>query len=726
MTPPQASLSGSYRVTTRLKRWGGIALVGGLAALAWWPLSSLEHSWGLESLYALRGPRPAPPHVVVIALHGAAAQALGVAPRPDRWPRALHAELVERLHAQGARSVAFDLLFDRERDAADDARLERALREAGNGVLVAYLRRDLHNMGSTVVAIDHWVPPMPALGDAALATAAFALVKSNEGVLSYLAFAPEGDERASLPWVLAAHHDAAALRALGKVLSNPPTQASELLSALRRAARAQPGLLDNAADGEVIQTTQWRQALRDPSNEVYLNMYGPPGQITTLAYDQALAALREGGAKAEVFRGASVLVGTSEFSQTEQRDVYRTPWSTRDGLDVSGVELGATALANRLDGSVIRPLSGAAAAGWMAALAMLWLLPWRLASARWAAPCWLGMAVAYGAVVSSAFTHLNLWWPWAVPLFVVWPVTGLLGLGLRVREVERQRHRLRLALSRYGPREEVARLARALRDGDDRVYVACLSTDIEGYTRRIEGLGPADARRWLNAYFEKAFPIVRQHGGHVVDHAGDSMLCIWLSAHDHAQACQQAVAAARALSAALNDTTTEGLACASHPATPTRLGLHFGPVSLGEVGDAAHAEQRVVGDIVNTASRIQSANKALGTRILVSDVVAGYLPAGECRALGYFLLAGKQAPVGLAEPLGTAGAQHLREQHAQALAAWEAGEWTQARGALDSLLAQWPHDGPARFLINQVSEAAHGNASTLPDGERRLIRLHLK
>lgn len=721
MTPPETTIARSYRFSAHLRRWAVVVVAGALAAVAWWPLSSLEHSWGLESLYALRGPRPAPPQVVVIALHGAAAKALGVPARPDRWPRALHAELIERLHAHGAHAIAFDLLFERERDATDDARLARALREAGNGVLVAYLRREMHTVGGTAVAVDHWIPPMPALGDAAMATAAFALVKSNEGVLSYLAFAPEGDERPSLPWVLAAHHDAEAVRALGQVLRDPPTPTSELLSALRRAAGDRPGLLDKTVNGESAQTSRWRKALLEPGNEVYLNMYGPPGQIKTLAYDQALAALREGGAGAEAFRGAMVLVGSSEFSQTEQRDVYRTPWSTRDGLDVSGVELGATALANRLDDSVLRPLSGATAAAWMAALAMVWLLPWRLASARWAAPCWLGMAVAYGVAASSAFTHLNLWWPWAVPLFVLWPATGLCGLGLRVREVERQRQRLTLALSRYGPREEVARLARALRDGDDRVYVACLSSDIEGYTRRIEGLTPADARRWLNAYFERVFPIVRQHGGHVVDHAGDSMLCIWLSVHDHAQACQHAVAAARALSTALNDTPADpAAACA-----PTRLGLHFGAVSLGEVGDAAHAEQRVVGDIVNTASRIQSANKALGTRVLVSDVVAGYLPAGECRALGYFLLAGKQAPVGLAEPLGTTGTR-LRERHAQALAAWEAGEWTEARYALDKLLAEWPQDGPARFMMNRVEQAVENNPPTIPASERRLIRLHLK
>lgn len=720
----------SYRVTSALRRWAGVAVYGVAAAtLGLSPLSALERSWGLESLYALRGIRPPPAQVVVIALQSEAARALGVPVRPDRWPRAFHAELVERLHAHGAQAVAFDLLFDRARDAQEDARLALALKAAGNGVLVAYLRRETQRAGTAaMVAVDRLVQPLPLLLDAALATAPFALVKRSEGVLSYLAFAPQGDNHPSLPLVLAAQAEPEAVAALMPMLNTapgaPPLAPHVLLSRLRREALANPQHWRAERPGESSATARWRQQLADPAPEIFLNLYGPPGQVQTVAYDRALAALREGGAAAERFRGVTVLVGASEFNQPEQRDVYRTPWSTDDGLDISGVELGATAVANQLDGSVLHTVSQPMQIGLLAALAALWLAPWRVWRPRWAAAASLTVAAGYAGTAAWAFGSAYLWLPWALPLIVVWPVSVLLGLGLRLWDVERQRTRLRLALDRYGPREEVARLARELRHADDTVYVACLSTDIENYTRRVEGREPGEARQWLNAYFETVFPIVRANGGHVVDHAGDAMVCIWLSGSDAGAACRAAVRTACALHAAVNDATPGG--CFDPDACPTRLGVHFGPVSLGEVGDAQHAEQRVVGDIVNTASRIQSANKTLGTRVLVSNLIAQHLAPNEYRALGQFQLSGKRQAVGLVEPLlGRDDA--LRAQHTRALDAWERGDLGAAQALARAVLERWPDDGPTQFLLQQLVLACRMETAGLtPSGDQKIFTLGLK
>jgi CHASE2 domain-containing sensor protein len=242
MNTPKARTARSYRVAPLLRRWAVVVLFGaGAALLAVSPLHRLERSWGLENLYALRGERPMPPRMVVVAIHGAAARALGVPARPDRWPRALHAELLTLLQARGARVVAFDLLFDRVREPPGDERLAHALRQAGNGVLVAYLRRDMQRSGDTLVAVDQLVQPLPVFSEAALATAPFALVKSPEGVLSYLAFAPEGDDHPSLPLVLAAQMRPDAFAPLLGALPAPaPSAPHTLLGALRRAALARP------------------------------------------------------------------------------------------------------------------------------------------------------------------------------------------------------------------------------------------------------------------------------------------------------------------------------------------------------------------------------------------------------------------------------------------------------------------------------------------------------
>ncbi|HRH74391.1 MAG TPA: CHASE2 domain-containing protein, partial [Zoogloea sp.] len=77
------------------------------------PAGDLEHGAGLELLYALRGTRPPPPEVVIITLDSRSARALGQSERPERWPRSLHARLVNGLTDRGARVIGFDVLFER-------------------------------------------------------------------------------------------------------------------------------------------------------------------------------------------------------------------------------------------------------------------------------------------------------------------------------------------------------------------------------------------------------------------------------------------------------------------------------------------------------------------------------------------------------------------------------------------------------------------------------------
>src|SRR4030067_1973161 len=78
---------------------------------------------------------------------------------------------------------------------------------------------------------------------------------------------------------------------------------------------------------------------------------------------------------------------------------------------------------------------------------------------------------------------------------------------------------------------------------------------------------------------------------------------------------------------------------------PPRIGLHSWEILLGNIGAAHHFEYRPVGDIVNTATRIEGVNKYLGTRILISREVRSKIHGFLTRDVGVFLLAGKSRPV---------------------------------------------------------------------------------
>src|SRR3569623_1024814 len=169
-----------------------IASLGAVALVL--PLGqALEENLGLSLLFDQRGIRPPPPEAVVVPIERGAADALGLANRPDQWPRALHARLIERLHAAGAAAIAFDIHFKEPRDGDDI--LAAAVRRAGNVVLFAYLERDTSAFAQT----ERLIPPTPILASAAAAVAPFALPMLPVRINRYWAVQDSAGGAATLP-----------------------------------------------------------------------------------------------------------------------------------------------------------------------------------------------------------------------------------------------------------------------------------------------------------------------------------------------------------------------------------------------------------------------------------------------------------------------------------------------------------------------------------------------
>lgn len=645
-----------------------------MTAIALSPARDLEHGAGLSLLYALRGTRQPHPDVVIITLDSRSARALGQSDRPERWPRHLHARLVHGLVDRGARVIGFDILFERAREPEDDQALAAALQRAGNVVLMEGLSRETITRadGGVIGHVDHLTRPLPLLRDAAWATGPFIMPKTPEGVFEFWGFIPSVGDHPSLPMLM-----------------------GQLMTA------GGPGALSPSPDIRLHA----------------LNLYGPLGTIRSLRYSEALDLVADPVAGATAFRGKAVLIGFSEFNQSRQRDIFRTPYSTADGLDVSGVELCATALANLLDGSGLRRPDEASLMGillaWSAILAALWhFAPTRRALALSAA-----LGIAWVALASWSFARHFVWLPVILPGVIAPLVATAFGLFSHSRRARQREHALEKALALgLGPggSEKLAALLRGC-EGGRNVHGVCLCSDIEAYTSLSETLGPEATRDALNRYFAGFQPIVESHGGHVMDIVGDSLMCLWLAEDSAEEACQRACAATLALHRLMNEAPP-----GDGTALPTRFGLHYGPVFVGEVGADARRELRVVGDIVNTSSRIQNVNKTLGTRILISATVREHLaplPSGAyTRPLGTFLLAGKRSPVTLHELAS-------RPLPGPALEAFDAARHAYAEGAIDlahlhlhTLLAECPDDGPGHFYMARCEARRAGQSFPDADG----------
>ena len=745
--------------------------LAGVLAVAIAPFANIEESVGLHWMFNLRGPVSAPAEVVVVAIDEQSAQKLGLPDKPRDWPRNLHAQLVHYLAQAGARVICFDLTFDvPSTPPSHDQEFSAAIERAGNVLLAASLRKETIRMRSATgqsignVVIEKPAPPIPILEKAARGHAPFLLPKSSR-VNTYWTFRSNSGDAPTLP-VLAFQiyaRDAfeGFLTLLRKVEPDIPLgfpeKASQVLASEAGASitfAVRDALIKDPRIGERMSqqlrdssgsdlTVEGRRAIQSllhlysTSETSYLNFYGPPRSIETVSYYRVLEAARStdpssaGGLDANAFRNKAVFVGfsaASEAGQDRLRDDYRTVYSQPNGLDISGVEVAATAFANLLEDRPLRPTPPA----WQLAIVAAWGLALgiacRLLRPIPAAGVVYALAAVYLWVVYDRFVDAALWLPSIIPIGVQLPLALFAGLWLNYLDTRREREIVKQAIGRYLPSAVVDQLARnigPITSANQVVFGTCLATDAEKYTSLAENMDPGELGKLMNEYYAELFVPVERLGGVVVDVVGDAMVAIWAAASSDAKlrgnACQAALEIIQALD------RFNG-ASVGRPALLTRFGLHSGQMLVGSIGASRHYEYRAVGDIVNTASRIQSLNKTLGTRLLASEpTVDDCLDQFITRPLGSFLLAGKSNAVSVVELLGRKqdlGAQSsLCEMFAGALDAYRSRRWREAADRFSDILQSVPDDGPSRFY----RERCEHMLLNPPDGEwTPTIRVDIK
>jgi adenylate cyclase len=148
---------------------------------------------------------------------------------------------------------------------------------------------------------------------------------------------------------------------------------------------------------------------------------------------------------------------------------------------------------------------------------------------------------------------------------------------------------------------------------------------------------------YLNALFGTMIPVVNRHNGFVNKFLGDGFMAVFGAPVDKGEPCRDAVAAAKELIAEVERLNRDGNV---HP-TRIGIGLHVGKAVTGNVGTAERKEYTIIGDVVNLASRIEQANKQLGSSLLVSEPVARAVDDPKAEDVGLVELKGQPQPVRL-------------------------------------------------------------------------------
>ncbi|MCL5023884.1 MAG: adenylate/guanylate cyclase domain-containing protein [Nitrospirae bacterium] len=736
---------------------GLTGLIFGLSPLG----GDLEETLGLSLLFKLRGPRKAPSDVIIVSIDKISADHLGLPYDTRKWPRTLHARLVEHLAKEGASVIAFDMYFDEARSPGEDRVFAEAVGKAGNVVLCERIRSEKislngkESLPSGDVSIVRLLPPVTPIGENASALAPFPLPKVPVRVSQYWTFVTGAGETPTLPVVafqifstqvydefLSLLKKASSYplpeTLPGKEMLSTPGTIEKTILAIRNIFEKEPagsaGMLNwmsraKTAPGDLPGQQRLASLVkmyRNPDS-LYLNYYGPPGTITTVPYYRMIQkANGEGPPSPPSMKGKVVFVGLSELLEFEQKDGFYTVFSQEDGRDISGVEIAATAFANLIEDLPLRSLGPAAHIALLLWWGLLVGVLCRVFSAPLAAGGLIALGLLYLFFSEHQFASLGRWYPLVSPLFFQMPLAFFGAVLSKYIEANRERRNITKAFRHYVPAEVAERLAEdvaELKAGGRLVHGVCICTDVEHYSSLAETMELRQLGRLMNEYYERVFGPVKEHGGFISDVIGDSTLALWISSDPADLPRDEACLAALGIDSAVREFNRDR----EGPRLRTRIGVHAGQLLLGNVGAADHYEYRPVGDMVNTATRIEGLNKHLGTRILVSGEVMRHAEGLLAREIGAFLPEGKTRPLVVHElicAIGEADAQRREccRLFQEGLSLFRRQLWDEAGVKFGEAGDCMEEDGPSRFYLRLCEEFRNNPPGESWDGVVRMER----
>ncbi len=619
-----------------------VATLLALAALVWREAPPFAAADGetLDWRFRLRGDQAPGPEVLLIAVDDRSVSTFG------RWPlpRGVLAAAVRALARDGARVIAFDLLFADAQPAGPDGDPDRELANAliearativpyafvfsedGGGTAVPpFVARSAYriyrlpdqNRLTTAATPSGVIAPIPVIGNAAAGAGHVTVVLAADGSLRF---------------------DRSAIVYGDDLYPSLAIEAVRLYRDLARdvvAVRLGEGII---MGGERLSV--------DADMRMAVNYYGPRGTFPTVP----LADVVAGRLPPDMATGRIVIIGATASGVG---DSFVTPFSRT----LPGPEHFASVIDNILyhrylirgERALAFDLLAIFAGALLAAAAATIRRP-LIAMAAAAA-----LLVGWAALAQAAFVFGRLWlngvFPTLTIILTLSLVTAirLVGEGRLRREAERQRTNL----ARYVPAAVAGRLAGADKPyGADRVQqAAVMFVDMVGFTRIGEHLAPAEQLALLRAFHGRVEAVISAHGGSIDKFVGDGASASFGAFDPQVEDAARALRCARALS---DDIAVWAATYADRGSAPRiSIGVHYGPVVIGEIGGARQQQFTVSGDTVNMASRLEALTRSHGVVIIASDALMECARAvGETDAVAGFVALPDQAIRGKSRPMG--------------------------------------------------------------------------
>ncbi|WP_119418678.1 GAF domain-containing protein [Desertibaculum subflavum] len=283
-----------------------------------------------------------------------------------------------------------------------------------------------------------------------------------------------------------------------------------------------------------------------------------------------------------------------------------------------------------------------------------------------------------------------------------------IGYMLVFEDITREK-RVRSTMSRYMAKEVVDKIlegGREVMEGSSQLATVLFS-DIRRFTSLVERMTARETVTMLNEYFGEMVEIVFRHGGILDKYIGDAIMATFGAPIVSGSDADNALRVANGMMTALRG-LNQRRAAKGLEAIEIGIGLATGPVLAGSIGSEKRMEYTVIGDSVNLAARLESANKHYGTHVLVAGETIDHVEwPHRFRELDLIRVKGRQRPGSIFEALD----HHTEESFPngetvlacfkEGLALYRSRLWMPARQAFQAALAANPEDGPSKVYIDR-------------------------
>jgi adenylate cyclase len=519
------------------------------------------------------------PRIVIVAVDDESLASIGSWP----FPRSQHAHLIDSLSEQGAALIGYDVTFSEESNPVEDEELAGAIDRAGN-VVVAATATFTGKLGDVPRADGVLEPIAPVAGVAQVAHAN--VIPDPDGVV----------------------------RALPPIVETPSGDLLPSLSlALLGSAESLEGPVIFRPDGLQI------GAALIPTGRAHLMDVNFAEDFPVYSFVDA----RDGAVPQGAFEGKIVLVGATALGLG---DVRLTPLDKASGEP--GVYVHANALNTLLTRAYLAHDSRPVILAWVFGLALVVALAVEFLRVSLS---WIPPAAAGAGYFFLAFARFDQ----GTVMNMVYPPIGIglayiVALAIKYFGEERERRRVTRVFGRYVAQDVVDEVlsapesALATLEGAARP-LSVLFADLRGFTSASEQADPQDVVRALNAYLDAMVRAVNEELGTIDKFMGDCVMAFWGAPRPTEHHAERAVRAGIRMLDYIDEAVAAGTTAGLNVAG-CGVGIATGPAVVGNIGATDRLDYTVIGDTVNTASRL--CGVAGAGQVVVTEACAAELDEG--------------------------------------------------------------------------------------------------